>query len=91
MTKHEGIAPYRKADNPRERIFAEEWDRQNNPPNNQPGTLQWLLHSNGSRVDGNPCSGEEIKIAATVIQWLGSPVGFSWLTQVMEKIEKEVK
>jgi hypothetical protein len=66
-----------------ERAFAAKWDETNNPPpflNRGIGTLQHLLCSDmdGRNIE-RELTAEEITAAATVVQWLGTNCGFSWL------------
>src|ERR1700685_4681048 len=92
VARHIGRHPHRlsaSANNPREATFAQEWqDIQNPPPflNGGIGTLHMLLHSNGDgRVTGD-LTPDQIETAATVVQWLGSPVGFGWLEETLSKM-----
>jgi len=76
---HVGLRPYRIKDNPEEKRFAEEWKKQNKQGN----VLAYLLHQVDHR--GRPPlepSERDAAVAATVIQWLGSPVGQSWLEEL---------
>ncbi len=82
-----GKHPHRYRSNPAEKVFAERWAALQNPPshiNSGAGTLAWLLHANdrGTAVTQAPTD-EEHAIAATVIQWLGSPVGREWLKETI--------
>ena len=74
--KHRGLSTYRLADNPEERRFAEAWQEHND----RGRTLDYLLDPHkGER--GNPPEAEEPDrvLAATIVQWLGSPVGQGFL------------
>jgi hypothetical protein len=71
--------------NPREVAFADEWIEQNRSFTNaacETATLGVLLSS--SR-DGywTECSERDEMVAATIIQWLGSNVGFSFMEQAL--------
>lgn len=82
-----GLHANRFASNPAERVFAERWSGLQSPPdwlNGGKGTLAWLLHANerGTDVKQLPTD-EEHTIAATVIQWLGSPIGREWLRETI--------
>jgi hypothetical protein len=69
-----GLHTYRFKDNPEEERFANAWAKED--------VLPWLLHvgsQSGRPVD--PSDRDEL-IAATVIQWLGSPVGQNFLEQL---------
>lgn len=91
--KHEGLSTHRLKSNPREHVFAEAWKELNGDfaarsstwGVGRHSTLEHILCSN---ADGNvtrDLSQMEATTAATVIQWLGSPVGWSWLTETIKK------
>lgn len=85
---------------PIEREFAEEWQEINSPVrsvNYGHGTLQDLFISGGIPFNTfNPqqtvrkITPMDKMIVATVIQWLGSPVGFGFLTKVLDKCGFEI-
>lgn len=73
MIKHEGISKRRLSREPLEAIYARRWEEINRIRVGQPrGALQFLLSATNE-----PCviTAKEATIAATVVQWLGSPVG----------------
>lgn len=82
-------------DNPREIAFAEQWERDNSCRvkigGHEPHLLNPLLYGigvdlNDSTVTLNPDGLERDRIvAATVIQWLGSNVGFDFLRQSLDR------
>ena len=75
--KHEGISRHRLSSNPLEAAFASEWEIQ------APNTLGWLLcDTHDRRAD---YSERDALVAATIIQWLGSPVGRNFVETVHEK------
>jgi len=74
--KHKGLHQFRFRDNPRERRFADEWNRQNEVFR----TLDYLL---GDGLNPAEPSTRDRLVAATVIQWLGSPVGACFLRDVL--------
>lgn len=79
--KHQGLFSQRLANNPRERAFAEQWEIENK-----------LYHALNFLVgvgDAKEITDRDIEVAATVIQWLGSNVGMSFLSEVIKK-EAEV-
>lgn len=88
--KHEGkwsarLSPDRG--NAREEVFATRWEEENRT---RRGILVCLLHSRfnerGSQeVDEDDLTQEEASNAATVIQWLGSPVGWSFLEKCIRE------
>lgn len=74
--KHKGLHTHRFADNPEEKRFAEAWAKENK----QGSILAYLLdpaHGTGYRPPLPTV--REAETAATVIQWLGSPVGQGFL------------
>jgi hypothetical protein len=75
--QHVGMAPYRFKENPDERRFAEAWARINR---DERGTLALLLDPN-SGMKGRPpaLTPREMLVAATVVQWFGSPNGQCFL------------
>ena len=76
---HTGISSDRlhpEANNPREVAFSQEWQKLNNSEFQNP-LLSHLLGDNFSKRDA--------MVAATVIQWLGSNVGMSFLADVMNR------
>ena len=82
--RHERI-PY----NPREMAFAKEWERENKKPRSLGEPILTALHrgpresllSEGTLLC-EPTNRERC-IVATIIQWLGSNVGFAWLERTL--------
>lgn len=86
--------------NIRERVFAEEWMKNNRHSRVSGGTD--LLQSLFSRAPMNVRNflswrrprlyliARDRFVAATVIQWLGTNVGFSFLTETLEKLGYEI-
>ena len=75
--KHEGFSKARlhpAAGNDREISYAKAWEVENK----MSGTLQHLIPQ---------CSERDAQVAATVIQWLGSNVGNSFLNKVIAENE----
>jgi hypothetical protein len=81
---HTGYNAHRLKSNPTERIFAEKWEEINTEGRD---ILAWILNT-FSPTDGRQIKGvvseRDAEVAASVIQWLGSPVGQSWLQEVQE-------
>lgn len=74
---HTGLHTHRLSDNPEEARFAEAWRRM------QAGsTLAWLLTVGSPRGWPVPSNPSAEVVAATVIQWLGSPVGRGFLADL---------
>jgi hypothetical protein len=78
MIAHAGLRTYRFRDNPEEKRIAKVWRKMN-------GESKGNLHGNllAHMLDERPVQGgrpfdptkRDCVVAATVIQWLGSPVG----------------
>lgn len=79
-----GIHSYRlKRDqnNPREVAFADQWELEN-----QQGDIMMRLMGNGAR--NTQPTPEQVTTAATVVQWLGSNVGTSFIREVIKRNPK---
>lgn len=78
--KHTGLHQYRFQTNPLEEKFAEDWEKLNTRPHSG----NCLVDSIVSKDWNNPnyATDREIEICASVIQWLGSPVGQKFLLEV---------
>lgn len=84
---NKGLHQYRFKQNPMEKKFAQAWERQNVSASTKKldgrGTLDYML-----AVDSNCPKGEvrprDRMVAATVVQWLGSPVGQSFIKEVLD-------
>lgn len=74
--KHHGLSRYRLEQNPLEKKFADAWEEQ------APRTLGYLLC--GQDRSNHDYSERDAAVAATIIQWLGSPVGESFVREVLE-------
>lgn len=83
-SKHVGLHPYRLRDNPREQEFAEAWHDENKHGH----TLEYILSVDNRRIDA---SDHDSMVAATIIQWLGTNVGFYFLRRVLDKCGYEIK
>ena len=79
--KNKGKSQHRFKQNPLEKEFATAWEEINNRPGQQKGTLDYLLADDVNNPMGEVTSRDRM-VAATVIQWLGSPAGQSFLTQI---------
>lgn len=77
--EHKGLNQHRFNDNPLEKVFAEKW----NEFNTSGHTLEYLL-SPSNRRESTTMTDRDSIVAATVIQWLGSPVGQSFLRQAIK-------
>lgn len=84
--RHEGVSVHRlrpEADNPREVAFAEAWKNRN-------------THFHRTLVDlvGPEVSQRDATVAATIVQWLGSPVGSCFLCDVINAsadVQREIQ
>lgn len=91
--KHTGASPHRLKDNRIEQVLSRAWEQENNPPaymNGGHGILELLVASKGDGRPTRDITQEEATAAASAIQWLGSPVGFGWLTETLAKAGHEV-
>ena len=82
----------RNEHNPRERVFAELWEQQNDAKRMSTGVLLALLTKDVvndlySRRDrewiDTPMTTRDMRVAATVVQWLGSNVGMGFLEEAL--------
>lgn len=80
--KYRGKSPYRYEDNPMEKAFALEW--QDQCANNS--TLEYLLSNKDNRLSAMVNTQEQMA-TNTVMQWLGSPIGQSFLATVLAREE----
>lgn len=91
QVKHIGRSANRLYREPREAVFAESWKRMNSKQmHNRPEVIDWLLHGDGSQCHARATQ-KEATIAATLVQWLGSPVGFGWLENTLRAAGYEIK
>lgn len=81
--KFNGAHVYRLKSNPKEQAFADAWQEQNKWKHSM---LEQLLSADGGKTPADVSDRDEM-IAATVIQWLGSPVGSCFLQDVLTEIE----
>ena len=79
--RYQGLHAFRYRDNPLELKFALEWQKQHDPQHGHrvAGTLPALL---GDGITSVEPTTQDYLVAATVIQWLGSPVGEAFLREV---------
>lgn len=68
-----GLHTHRFIDNPEEKAFADAWTKMAERPAD---TLAWLMGCAGAR---GHATDRDHEVAATVMQWLGSPVGRGFL------------
>jgi len=81
--KNKGIHTYRLATNPLEQRFAEMWEHHNKDyPYHGFDTVDSLMSKDSYHPDF--ATDEQREAMATVIQWLGSPVGQTFLSRVLE-------
>lgn len=78
--KHKGMHTYRLKGEPLEAAYADAWQRMNDVGH----VLDYMLSTDNKRV----CpSDRDVLVAATVIQWLGSPVGSSFVRDVLSGMD----
>jgi len=83
LKKFQGLSSNRYKNNPLERIFAEEWQKENTKLAVRNCTLDYLLSEDQNSLDIQ--DDETHQKIATIIQWLGSPVGQGFLGNVIER------
>lgn len=76
-----GYSYKRVETNPLEHVFAKAWQKVV-----EGKTLNYLLDPEHPNYPDSP-SDRDYKVAATVIQWLGSPVGQGFLKEILETQE----
>lgn len=92
--KHVGIHIHRLADpmNMPEIVYADKWRKENSPSicMGTRGILDYILSSAKSVSEHrfDDVSERDETVAATVIQWLGSPVGQCFISECKADIEK---
>jgi len=80
-----GISEHRLDREPLEKRFAEAWQRLNDTSNSGRGksTLDYLMDKDSRGVPDPPLTDRDWLVASTVIQWLGSPVGQCFISEVI--------
>ena len=89
LNKFKGFSAHRYNREPLEKLFAECWQEENTQPAVGNCVLDHLLSNNQLPYEPDKQSNEIHKIAATLFQWLGSPVGQGFLAQVIEKAKEK--
>ncbi len=84
LKRNTGINAQRFSREPLEKLFAEEWDKRNKTRHGLRPTLPYLLDPEGQHNPLEP-SDEEYILSATIIQWLGSPVGQGFIEDIIQK------
>lgn len=79
MKKIVGLNTHRLNSNPEEKAFADAWAKRNTGRNNLPYLLDNRKVHTGYPPD---VSDRDHVVAATLIQWLGSPVGQAFLEEL---------
>jgi len=77
---YKGMHTWRFKDNPLEKRFAQQWQECNSSPTTEFRTLGYLF-SKENQLEF--VSERDALVAATVIQWLGSPVGTWFLADAL--------
>ena len=81
--KTKGLFRYRTVKNPLEKAFAKAWDLDG------PMLLPHLLYPNTMYSEPPLPTPRECAVAATLIQWLGSPVGQDFLAFYAKKAQTD--
>lgn len=88
--KNKGLSQHRLSSNPLEKKYAEAWEEINTDRIdgrlNGRSTLDYLL-SGKSNIQNGEVTDRDRQVAATVIQWLGSPVGQEFINKVLDRKE----
>lgn len=79
---NKGLHQHRFSQNPLEEKFAKAWEKLN--PKGSNNNLEYILALNNNRPRGE-VSDRDRQVAATIIQWLGSPVGRNFIKDVLTK------
>ena len=80
--KHESGKKYRFKDNPMEKKFASAWKEENTVrPGSRRDPMLAMLIGNG--IHPAEITDRDAFIAASVVQWFGSPVGRNWLGEIL--------
>jgi len=79
--QHVGLYPYRleRSDADLERMFMQEWQTENE----RSDLLRWLLTPPTSNLCPDTITQDRATVAATIVQWLGSPVGYEFVCRVL--------
>ncbi len=80
--EHKGLHTHRLKQNPLEKDFADEWKAMNDDQRGRT-TFDYLLGDGQHPASDH--TQRDATVAATFIQWLGSPVGQNFLIRVIEK------
>ena len=79
-SKFHGLNDHRYADNPLEKAFALEWQKENSQTR---PSFSYLMDEKNRAEPDPPLTDRDWLVAATVVQWLGSPVGQLFLKDVI--------
>jgi hypothetical protein len=84
-----GLKTYRLSSNPQERHMVERWGEflDKGLASDRPDTLDYILHQ-GDQALVEHCSDRDRKVANTIIQWLATPVGNSFLEEAHRSMPK---
>ena len=88
--KNKGINTNRFRSNPTEKIFAIKWEEINTDVHgklNNESVLDFIMANESGHPKGE-VSNRDREVAASVIQWMGSPIGLMFLKQVQQEIEE---
>lgn len=87
--KARGLKTYRLGSNPKEQHMVEQWAEflDKGLASDRPDTLDYMLHQ-GDQALVERCSDRDRKVANTIIQWLATPVGSSFLEEAQRSMPK---
>jgi hypothetical protein len=87
--KFQGYSANRYSREPLEKIFAECWQEENTQLAVRNCTLDHLWSASTDESYTEVQGDDMHKLAATLIQWLGSPVGQGFLANVIQKAQEK--
>ena len=84
-----GLSTHRLSSNPQEQHMVEQWAAflDKGLASDRPDTLDYLLHQ-GNQALVRRCSDRDRTVANTIIQWLATPVGSSFLEEAQRSMPK---
>lgn len=89
LDRNKGFHANRYKREPLEKLFAEHWDKINRDQPNWGATLPLIL--SGDQKHTVFLRNRDWKLAATVIQWLGSTCGQIFIKEVLEQYGKDTQ
>jgi hypothetical protein len=84
---HTTVNEHRLSTNPREKLFLDKWREMNLIEWSRHSILDYILsiYNEGDLVESNP---RDDQVAESLMQWLGTPVGWNFIQEVVEEAKK---